>query len=142
MIRLFNMKDYDEVFQLWKKTPGVGLRSIDDSKEGIARFLTRNPSTNFVSVEEGKITGVILGGHDGRRGFIYHTCIDEYYRRRSIGRKLVEEVVRAMKAEGITKLALVAFKRNTTADQFWRQMGFNTREDLNYYVASLDENNI
>lgn len=136
------MKDYDEVFQLWKRTPGVGLRSIDDSREGIERFLTRNPSTNFVSVEEGKITGVILGGNDGRRGFIYHTCVDEYYQRRSTGRKLVEEVVRAMKAEGITKLALVAFKRNVTADQFWRQMGFGIREDLNYYTMSLDDNNI
>jgi hypothetical protein len=50
----------------------MGLNNLDDSPEGIARYLQRNPSTCFAAEEEGELVGVILSGHDGRRGFIYH----------------------------------------------------------------------
>jgi hypothetical protein len=33
--------DYDEVFGLWKDTPGMGLNSLDDTKEGIEKYLKR-----------------------------------------------------------------------------------------------------
>ena len=64
MIRVMTIEDYDEVYKLWKKIRGFGIRSIDDSKEGVERFLRRNPTTSFVAVKEGKIVGSILCGHD------------------------------------------------------------------------------
>jgi ribosomal protein S18 acetylase RimI-like enzyme len=142
MIRPLTIDDYDKVYELWKGTPGVGLRTIDDSKEGILRFLKRNPSTNFVAEEDGHIIGVVLGGHDGRRGYIYHTCIDESYRRHSIGRELSERLIKAMKEEGITKLGLVCFAENSQGNNFWSGLGWEMRSDLNYYTISIDENNI
>lgn len=142
MIRLFTINDYDEVYQLWKRTPGVGLRTMDDSKEGILRFLERNLSTNFVAVEDGHIVGVVLGGHDGRRGYVYHVCVDETYRRRSIGRELMERIIEAMKKERITKLGLVCFSENNRGKEFWQGLGFEQRTDLNYYTISINENNI
>ena len=54
MIRVMTIEDYDEVYKLWKKIRGFGIRSIDDSKEGVERFLRRNPTTSFVAVKEGK----------------------------------------------------------------------------------------
>ena len=74
MIRVMTIEDYDEVYKLWKKIRGFGIRSIDDSKEGVERFLRRNPTTSFVAVKEGKIVGSILCGHDGRQGSLYHVC--------------------------------------------------------------------
>ncbi len=142
MIRSFTIKDYDEVYQLWKSTPGVGLRTMDDSKEGIQRFLGRNPTTNFVAEEEGQIIGVVLGGHDGRRGYIYHTCVEESYRRRSIGSELLERMIKAMKDERITKLGLVCFAENSGGNEFWRGLGWEQRSDLNYYTISIDDTNI
>ena len=68
MIRTMTIEDYDEVYSLWTKIRGFGLRSVDDSREGIARFLKRNPTTSVVAVEDGKVVGSILCGHDGRRG--------------------------------------------------------------------------
>jgi ribosomal protein S18 acetylase RimI-like enzyme len=135
------MKDYDEVYQLWKKTPGVGLRNLDDSREGIARFVRRNPTTNFVAVEDGGIIGVALSGHDGRRGFLYHTCIAEAHRRRSVGKQLIEQVMEAMKNENITRLALVCFTKNEIGNGFWEKLGWTRRNDLHYYTLSLDKNN-
>ncbi len=142
MIRSFTIKDYDEVYQLWKSTPGVGLRTMDDSKEGIQRFLERNPTTNFVAEEDGHIIGVILGGHDGRRGYIYHACVEESYRRRSIGSGLLERMITAMKGERITRLGLVCFTKNSGGNEFWSGLGWEQRSDLNYYTISIDENNI
>ncbi len=141
MIRLFTILDYDEVFRLWKRTPGVGLRSIDDSRVGIERFLKRNPTTNFVAVEDGLIVGVVLGGHDGRRGYIYHACVDEAYRRRSLGREMMARMTEAMREEGITKLGLICFTNNSKGNEFWHSLGWEHRSDLNYYTISIEENN-
>lgn len=92
MIRIFSIIDYEEVYQLWGNTSGVGLRAMDASKEGIKRFLKRNPTTNYVAIDDGHIIGAVLGGHAGRRGYIYHACVQESYRRQSIGRELIERI--------------------------------------------------
>ena len=60
--------DYESVVSLWKSTSGMGLNSLDDSKEGIKKYLDRNPATCFVARENKRLLGVILSGHDGRRG--------------------------------------------------------------------------
>lgn len=62
------IEDYDQVYHLWKTIHGFGIRSIDDSREGVERFLKRNPTSSVVAEEDGKIVGCILCGHDGRRG--------------------------------------------------------------------------
>lgn len=141
MIRPMTIDDYSEVYKLWQGTPGVGLFNLDDSREGIDRFLRANPTTSFVAVYDGCIVGVMLGGHDGRRGFIYHACVHKDYRHRSIGRQLFEHVKRSMQTEKINRLALVAFKDNSLAEAFWKEMGWEERQDLNYYTFSLNENN-
>ena len=49
MIRKMSIEDYEAVYALWANTPNMGLRNLDDSKEGIALFLKRNPETCFVA---------------------------------------------------------------------------------------------
>ena len=66
-IRPMTIEDYDDVYALWMTIHGFGIRSIDDSREGIARFLERNPDTCFVAEAESQILGAILTGNDGRR---------------------------------------------------------------------------
>ena len=80
---------------------------------------------------------MILAGHDGRRGFIHHTAVSPLHRKEGIGTKLSDEALRALKKEGITKVALVAFKRNQQGNEFWEKHGFQVREDLNYRNKAL-----
>lgn len=141
MIRLLTIDDYDDICRLWKNTPGLGLNGLDDSREGILRFLLRNPASNFVAVEDGRIVGTILSGHDGRRGHIYHACVDTEFRRRRIGTKLVHQVINAMKEENIHKLTLVALKNNDQGNDFWSRSGWMRRDDLNMYALSLENDN-
>ena len=108
MIRIMTMDDYEEVYKLWKKIHGFGIRSIDDSREGIERFIKRNPATSIVAEMDGKIVGSILCGHDGRRGCFYHVCVDENYRRRGIGKTMVVHAMEELKKEKINKVSLIA----------------------------------
>lgn len=138
-IRKMTISDYDEVYKLWINTPGMGFNNMDDSRGGIEKFLKRNPSTCFVAEDENRIVGAILGGHDGRRGFIYHTAVSAMHRKKGIGSMLVKNVMIAFKAEGINKAALVAFEKNTDGNAFWEKMGFTDRPDLIYRNKSINE---
>ena len=139
MIRQMTPQDYDRVYALWRSCKGMGLNNVDDSREGIARYLARNPNTCFVAEEEGNLLGVIMAGHDGRRGFIYHTSVSPDARGRGIGTRLANAALDALKAEGISKVALVAFTRNETGNAFWEKLGFEARHDLTYRSRALVE---
>lgn len=142
MIRVMKMEDYEEVRKLWMTISGFGIRSVDDSKEGIEIFLKRNPTTSVVAVEDGKIVGAILCGHDGRRGCLYHVCVAKEYRMRGIGKDMVVFCMNALKEEHINKVSLIAFTQNDIGNAFWREIGWTRREDLNYYDFTLNEDNI
>ncbi|MBO6192926.1 MAG: GNAT family N-acetyltransferase [Clostridiales bacterium] len=136
--RLMSIADYQQCYDLWIKC-GNGLNDKDDSCEGIDKYLKRNPSTSFVATCDGKVVGVILCGHDGRRGIIQHACVSPDYRRLGIGNRLVELALEALKKEGINKVLLVAFKKNEGGNAFWEAQGFTLREDLNYRNKALAE---
>lgn len=142
MVRVMTMEDYDSVYKLWKQIKGFGIRSVDDSRAGIERFLRRNPTTSVVAEEDGKIVGAILCGHDGRRGCLYHVCVDPEYRMRGIGKSMVVFAMEALKKEEINKVSLIAFTKNDIGNAFWNEIGWTKRQDLNYYDFTLNEENI
>ena len=142
IIRTMTIDDYDQVSALWSRIRGFAIRSIDDSREGVARFLRRNPTTSVVAIEDGKIVGAILCGHDGRRGCLYHVCVDPEYRRRGIGKSMVVFCMEALKKEEINKVCLIAFTVNDIGNTFWHKVGWLEREDLNYYDFVLNSENI
>lgn len=131
--------DYDSVYALWLSCPGMGLNNVDDSRDGVGRYLARNPGTCFVAVEDCQIVGAILAGHDGRRGYIYHTAVSPSRQKQGIGTLLVDAALDALLGEGITKTALVAFARNEAGNTFWKNMGFTARDDLVYRNRALAE---
>ena len=121
---------------------GFGIRTIDDSYEGVERFIKRNPTTSVVAECDGKIVGAILCGHDGRRGCLYHVCVHKEYRKRGIGKAMVVFCMKALQEEKINKVSLIAFKSNVIGNAFWKSAGWTFREDLNYYDFTLNEENI
>ncbi len=142
MVRAMSIADYEEVYDLWMSIQGFGIRSMDDSKEGIRVFLKRNPTTSAVDVEDGRIAGAVLCGHDGRRGCLYHVCVSKNYRRQGIGKKMVAFCMEALRKEQISKVCLNAFVINQVGNSFWQKTGWNNRTDLNYYDFNLNEKNI
>lgn len=136
-IRKMTIEDYEAVYGLWLSCKGMGLNSVDDSRDGIEKFLGRNPDTCFVAEKDGVIVGAVIAGSDGRRGYIYHTAVSPEQRRQGIASKLVESVMSALEEIGIAKAALVVFDRNADGNAFWEKSGFTVREDLVYRNKSI-----
>ena len=138
-IRAMTINDYDVVYALWLSTPNMGLNNLDDTKDGIAAYLARNPNTCFVAEKSGDIVGIILSGHDGRRGFIYHVAVAQGEQRQGIGTALVGTAMSALARERINKVALVVLAPNEKGNAFWESQGFTTRSDLVYRNKAIAE---
>lgn len=144
-IRPVVIEDYDRIFELWNSTEQSkrALNPVDDSREGIAKYLKRNPSTCFLAYDgenTEKIVGVILTGHDGRRAMIHHMCVHPDYRRQGIAGLLVQKAEEALTEEGITKMFGLVFKDNDIANAFWESQGYSLRTNLNYRNKSFNKN--
>ena len=138
-IRLMTINDYEAVYSLWLSCAGMGLNNLDDSKEGIEKFLRRNPDTCFVAEDHDDIIGAIIAGNDGRRGYIYHTAISPAHRKKGVATDLVKAVLDALQSHGINKAALVVFNKNEVGNIFWEKAGFTIREDLLYRNKVITE---
>lgn len=133
------IEDYDEIYGFWSHMPGMGLNNLDDRREGVGRFLERNPKTCFVAKMSDGIVGTVLCGHDGRRGHLYHAAVRPEVRGMGVGRALVKAALDGLRAEGIAKASLLVFSDNDGGNRFWRKMGFDGREDVNYLNIQLLE---
>lgn len=142
LIRAMVPEDYDRVRKLWMSIKGFAIRSIDDSREDVERFIRRNPETSVVAVMGDRIVGSILCGHDGRQASFYHVCVSKSCRRQGIGTKMVIYCMNALKEQQINKIALIAFTKNDAGNAFWKQIGWTCRPDCNYYEFALNEANI
>jgi ribosomal protein S18 acetylase RimI-like enzyme len=142
MVRKMTMDDYAKVHELWMNIHKFGIRSIDDSKDGVQRFLMRNPDTSVVAVSNGELIGSILCGHDGRTASFYHVCVKEEFRNQGVGKTMVMHCMKALEKEKVSKISLVAFKDNEVGNSFWKEEGWQKREDLNLYDFILNKENI
>ena len=140
MIRAVTIEDYHAIYKLWNSTEQSrrALNSVDDSREGIEKYIKRNPDTCFAAVCEGEIIGVILSGHDGRRGIIHHLCVHPDYRRMGIASRLVSTAEEALQREGIQKVFGLVFKDNDAANAFREREGYVLRTNLNYRNKSMN----
>ena len=141
IIRTMTIEDYEQVKKLWLSISGFGIRSIDDSREGVSRFLLRNPDTSIVAELNGEIVGSILCGHDGRQACFYHVCVKEELRCHGIGKAMAIKAMSQLKKEGINKISLVAFKSNEAGNSFWPKVGWKLRDDFNTYDFVLNDHN-
>lgn len=137
-IRTMLISDYADVYNLWLSYKGMGLNSLDDSRDGIEKFLKRNPDTCFVAEVDNRIVGSILAGNDGRRGYIYHTAVSPQYQKHGIGSTLVDTAIDALKKLDINKIALVVFDKNDNGNAFWEKQGFTERNDLIYRNKTIN----
>lgn len=137
--RIMTIEDYEKMYDLWMSCKNMGFNNLDDSRDGIEKFLLRNPGTSYVAEEGDRIVGTILSGHDGRRGYIYHMSVAEDHRRQGIAGKLLENSLAALKKEGINKAALLVFNRNEIGNAFWESQGFTVREDITYRNKAITE---
>ncbi len=116
--------DYDDVYSLWENSgPGIGV-GRSDTREEIAKKLQRDPDLFLVAedaviLSESKIIGTVIGGYDGRRGFIYHLAVERAYRGNGVGKMLMAEVEKRLAAKGCLKSYLLVTRENTDVIEFY-----------------------
>ena len=142
-VRPVTLDDYENMYDLWNSTEQTrrALNPVDDSREGIARYLKRNPTTCLLACsgnDPQTVLGVILAGHDGRRAIVHHLCVHPDCRRMGIAGLLLQKAEDALRAEGISKVFGLIFRDNDEANAFWEAQGYSLRTNLNYRNKSLN----
>lgn len=127
-IEKFSMKCYDEVIQLWKNA-GISVGS-SDSKEELEKMLNRNPDLFLIGKIKDQIIVVVMGGFDGRRGYVHHLAVDPAYQRKGYGTKMMTKLNEIFLQKGIHKIHLFVERRNKEVVDFYSSLGWEIREDL------------
>jgi ribosomal protein S18 acetylase RimI-like enzyme len=123
-----SIKDYDRILEIWKQTElSVGS---SDTKKQVKRMIERNPRLCFVGKIDKKIVGVVMGGFDGRRGYVHHLAVDPDYQNKGFGKLIMEELMERFKKLKIHKVHLFVEKRNEKVINFYNNLGWSLRDDL------------
>jgi N-acetylglutamate synthase len=125
----FSPSDYDEVMALWQATQGLTLREAD-SRDAVTSYLGRNPGLSFVARDGGRVVGAVLGGTDGRRGYLQHLAVAPTHRRQGLGRSLADRVLEGLGPLGIAKCHLFVRREHAEAREFWERSGWIVRDDV------------
>ncbi len=107
--------------ELWAT---VGFKSLGDDDESLDRLAARNPGLVLVAEAGDQIVGTALGAWDGRRGWIYHVAVAAKLRRSGLGRRLVHEIERRLRALGCPKVNVIVQDDNPGAVRFWEALGY------------------
>ncbi len=127
-IETFSMESYDDIISIWRKT-GVSVCSTD-TKDEIKRILDKNPQLFLVGKIDQKIIGVVIGGFDGRRGYVHHLAVDPNYQKSGYGKMIMDELTSRFRKMGVHKVHLFIEKYNKEVVNFYLNLGWEIRDDL------------
>jgi ribosomal protein S18 acetylase RimI-like enzyme len=121
-IRPYDPADEDAVVALWER---CGLtRPWNDPRKDIRRKLRVRPDLFLVGVIDGAIVGTVMAGYDGHRGWVNYLGVDPAHQRHGLGRALMDEAERLLRAAGCPKINLQVRTANAAAIEFYRRIGY------------------
>lgn len=129
------IKDYKKVYSLWEETDIILKKS--DEKQEIDRMIKRNPYTCLVGLIENEIVSAVMGGFDGRRGYVHHLVVKPKLQGRGLGREMMDELMSRFKDLKVIKVHLFVEENNKDVKDFYRDIGFKERTDLTDFSKTL-----
>lgn len=122
-IREFQEPDTEGVVALWE---ACGLtRPWNDPRKDIARKLEVQRELFLVGEEDGGVVATVMGGYEGHRGWINYLAVSPEARKGGLGRALMDEVERRLRAAGCPKINLQVRSDNEQALGFYRALGYD-----------------
>jgi len=133
-IRRLSIEDYDEMLNLWIAS---GLTSLKpkgrDSREEIEKQMKMFPGGFIGAFADGKLVGIVVATHDGRKGWINRLAVHPDYRRRGIAKKLIEEAEKYLKKEGMKIICALIEDWNTASINLFQKSGYKMHKDIIYF---------
>jgi len=129
-IELVSEADIPAMLAFWRNTPGLG---VGDEEASLRDFIRRNPTTCLLVKSGDSIVSTVMGGFDGRRGYIYHLAVHPDYQRRGWGTKMLQEVIIRLEELKAEKIHLFVFKDNQVAQAFYESQAWVKRHDIQVY---------
>ncbi|MEO1591060.1 MAG: GNAT family N-acetyltransferase [Cyanobacteria bacterium J06632_22] len=134
------LADHGAMVKLLAQTPGVTLREADSYGRTQA-YLDRNPGLSFLArTEAGEVVGMVMCGHDGRRGYLQHLLVKPDYRGQGLAKALVQRCLDQLATLGIFKTHIFIRQENTTGEAFWQHLGWAERDDVKMYSFNRSSN--
>ena len=127
-IEKFKIKYYDEVVELWRRA-GIEMVSSDTIDE-VTRVLNRNPDLILIGKVQEKVIAVVIGAFDGRRGYVHHLAVDPNYQKMGFGKTIMDALIEQFRKMNIHKVHLFIEKPNKSVVEFYKNIGWDVREDL------------
>jgi N-acetylglutamate synthase len=133
VIRRFVMSDYGPVLRLWREAGLPSRPHGRDARESLERELEMGLAEFLVAESDGRLVGVVLGTHDGRKGWVNRLAVSPAHRGRGLGRSLVQEVEARLAERGIEVIACLIEVPNTSSMSFFRHLGYSAAPDIVYF---------
>ena len=137
-IRPFETGDDEAVLELWRMCELV--RPSNDPAKDIARKRKVRGDLLLVGLSDGKIVASAMIGYEGHRGWINYLAVSPRHRKRGVGRKMMEEAERRLRAEGCPKINLQVRSSNSAAVAFYKAIGF-LQDDVLSFGKRLEHDN-
>lgn len=134
-VRPYEDGDEEAVVALWDRC-GL-LRPWNDPRKDIARKKRVQRDLFLVGVVDGAIVGSVMGGYEGHRGWINYLAVDPSCRRRGLGRALMGEAERRLRALGCPKMSLQIRRDNPEAVAFYERLGY-AEDDVRSFGKRLE----
>jgi ribosomal protein S18 acetylase RimI-like enzyme len=135
-IRIMKVSDIPASIELWKNMKGLAIRGSDNIRD-LSEHVKMNFKHNFVAVIHDQLIGTVLGGFDGRRGYIYHMAVHENFRKQNIGKELMDRCFQSFREINVTKCHMMVLKDNTLAQEFYTRIGCELRTEILVFSKTL-----
>jgi Acetyltransferases len=99
----------------------------------LQRALDGCTSTVLGAFDDERMTGTVMVGHDGHRGWIYYLAVDESHRGSGLGRGLMAAAETWLQQHGAVKVQLMIRAGNAAVLGFYDHLGY---EDADVQVRS------
>ena len=125
--------DYDALVELWMVSGGDLEIQGRESRAAFLKQLEQFPDLYLVATEGGRIVGVVLGTHDGRKGWINRLAVRPDHRRQGIAAALVTACDMAIRGHGIGIVAALVESDNAPSAALFEALGYRADVPVRYF---------